>query len=410
MKLKHKILVSTMVAGGMIAPLAHATNGYFPIGVGMKNESMGGVGIAMPQDSLAAATNPAGMAMVGDRMDIGLTLFRPTRSETTSNSVALPLNGTYDGNGKKNFFVPDIGYNKMLNPDMSLGISVFGAGGMNTQYDNNPFMGFGPAGVNLEQLYIAPTWAMKVTPSNAVGVSLVGVYQRFAATGLVAFSGFSIDPAHMTNTGTDTSTGVGVRLGWTGEITPMVTVGATYQPKVSMSKFSKYSGLFADGGSFDIPGNYGAGVAVKANSDTTVGLDLVRILYSGVASVGNSPSLLFSGKPFGSSGGPGFGWKDMTVLKLGAKYALNPGVTLRAGFNHNTQQIDGNNAWINILAPGVVQNHLTLGATWTLADKSEVTVAYVHAFEQTVTGPNPIGGGTVSIKMYEDSIGVMYGW
>jgi long-chain fatty acid transport protein len=412
MKLKSKILVSMMVAGGMISPLAHATNGYFRIGVGDKYESMGGVGIALPQDSLAAGTNPAGMAMVGDRMDIGLTWFKPNRSETTAGSASLPLNGTYDGNGKSNFFIPDFGYNKMIKPDMSLGVTVYGAGGMNTQYNNNPFAGSGPAGVNLSQLFIAPTWAMKVNPTNSIGASLVMVYQMFSATGLQAFAGggYSSDPTHMTNMGTDTSTGVGVRLGWTGQVSDMVTLGATYQPKVSMSKFSKYAGLFADQGKFDIPANYGVGMAVKANDATTVGFDVTRIQYSGVPAVGDSPSLLFSGALFGSTGGPGFGWKDMTVFKLGAKYKLNPSLTLRAGFNHNTQQIDGANAWINILAPGVVQNHLTLGATWALANQSELTVGYVHAFSQTVTGPNPIGGGTVSIKMHEDSIGVTYGW
>ena len=411
MKLKSKILVSMMVAGGMISPLAHATNGYFRIGVGDKYESMGGVGIALPQDSLAAGTNPAGMAMVGDRMDIGLTWFKPNRNATFTGNPGL--NGNYDGNGKSNFFIPDFGYNKQLNSNMTLGVSVYGAGGMNTQYDTNPFAamgGSGPAGVDLQQLYIAPTWAMKVTPTQSVGASLVAVYQMFKAYGLQPIAGgFSSNPGAVTNNGTDTSTGVGIRLGWTGQVSDMITLGATYQPKVKMSKFSKYAGLFADQGNFDIPGNYGVGMAVKANDATTVGFDVVRIQYSGVPSVGDSSSIPL---PFGSTGGPGFGWKDMTVFKLGAKYKLNPGLTLRAGFNHNTQQIGSSDAFVNFLAPGVVQNHLTLGATWALANQSELTVGYVHAFSQTVTGPIPaaFGGGTASIKMHEDSIGVTYGW
>jgi long-chain fatty acid transport protein len=421
----NKIIVSLLTAGVMASPmLAHATNGYFRIGVGDKAESMGGVGIAMPQDSLAAATNPAGMAMVGDRVDFGLTWFKPNRSNTnaTPGFPAMPGPGTYDGNGKSNFFIPDFGYNKMIDANTALGITVYGAGGMNTQYDTNPFDptggSFGPAGVNLSQLFIAPTWAKKINPTNAVGVSLVAVYQMFSATGLQAFQspGFSTDATALTNNGTDTSTGVSLRLGWTGQVSDMVTLGATYQPKVSMSKFSKYAGLFADQGKFDIPANYGVGVAVKANDATTVGFDVTRIDYADVPSIGNSPSLLNPGVVmFGASNGPGFGWTNMTVLKLGVKYELNPGLTLRAGVNHNTQQIGTDAAWINILAPGVVQNHLTLGATWKLANQSELTVGYVHAFEQTVTGPVPAmftggPGSTSSIKMHEDSIGVSYGW
>lgn len=424
---KRKIALSLLIAGGLVSPLAQATNGYFAIGYGVKTEGMGGAGIALPQDSLAAANNPAGMVLVGDRADVGLTLFRPNRDATISGNNLGPagsMNGTYSGNGRSNFLIPDVGYNKMINPNMSLGVSIYGNGGMNTQYNNNPFAplgGQGAAGVNLAQLFVAPTWSMKVNESNSIGVSLNLVYQTFSAQGLqpfacptVALCGNnpvpSASPANVTNNGTDSSTGVGIRLGWNGQVTDMVSLGATYQPKTKMSKFSKYAGLFADGGSFDIPASYGAGIAVKANQQTTVAFDLEKIAYSGVSSVGNSPANMAVAQ-FGAAGGPGFGWQDMTVYKLGVAYAYSSDLTLRAGFNHNSQQIGTNAAFLNILAPGVVQNHLTLGSTWKMADKSELSVAYIHAFSQTVTGPIAgFGGGTVSIRMHEDSIGVMYGW
>ncbi|HEY5993717.1 MAG TPA: outer membrane protein transport protein [Gallionellaceae bacterium] len=411
---KRKIAVSLLIAGGLASPLAQATNGYLPIGYGVKNEGMGGVGIALPQDSLAAAVNPAGMVMVGDRADVGLTLFRPNRDLTISGNGA-GMNGSYSGNGRTNFLVPNLGYNKMINPDMSLGVSIYGNGGMNTQYNNNPLTpigGQGAAGVNLAQLFISPTWSMKLNDKHSIGVAINFAYQTFSAQGLQPFdnAGFSAHPGSVTNNGTDSSTGIGIRLGWTGQVTDMVTLGATFQPKTKMSKFSKYSGLFADGGSFDIPATYGAGVAVKANQQTTIGFDVVKIQYSGVSSVGNSAGL--PPPQFGAAGGPGFAWQDMTVYKLGFAYAYDSNLTLRAGFNHNSQQIGSNAAFINFLAPGVVQNHLTLGSTWKMADKSELSVAYIHAFSQTVTGPipGPLGAGNASIRMHEDSIGVMYGW
>jgi hypothetical protein len=50
----------------LVTPLlANATNGYFSHGYGAKSQGMAGVGIALPQDALAAATNPAGTALVG---------------------------------------------------------------------------------------------------------------------------------------------------------------------------------------------------------------------------------------------------------------------------------------------------------------------------------------------------------
>lgn len=410
---KHKLTASLLVASGLVVPLAaHATNGYFSHGYGMKDIGMAGVGIALPQDSLAAATNPAGMVMVGDRADIGLDIFKPNRSATVTGNAA-GLNGAYDGNGKSNFLVPDIGYNKMIQPNMSVGVSVYGNGGMNTDYQTNPWAawgGVGHAGVNLEQLFIAPTWAMKVSPTNAIGVSLNLVRQTFEAYGLQPFAMMSSNAAALTNNGKDTSTGVGIKLGWTGEITPMVTLGVTYQPKTKMGKFSKYAGLFAEQGGFDIPATYGAGVAVKASADMTIAFDVQQIQYSGVASIANTNN---QGGPLGANNGAGFGWKDMTVFKLGFSQKLGDTI-VRGGISHNNQQIAASQTFFNILAPGIVQDHLTLGATFMLANKSEVTVGYMHAFKKTLNGSGSIapaqGGGEANLTMSEDSLGVSFGW
>ena len=79
--------------------LALATTGYFSLGYGVKSAGMGGVGIALPQDGLAAATNPAGTAFVGDRVDLGLTWFMPNRHAEITGSMMPGLNGDYNGNG-----------------------------------------------------------------------------------------------------------------------------------------------------------------------------------------------------------------------------------------------------------------------------------------------------------------------
>jgi long-chain fatty acid transport protein len=421
---KLKIVAAALIAGGLIAPVAHATDGYLPIGYGIKNEAMGGASIALPLDAVAAANNPAGMVWVGDNTEVGLTLFKPTRSTQLGGGVCLAglqqiqcgpghapfSDGTYDGNGRSNFLIPQFGYNRMITADTSLGVSVFGNGGMNTQYNNSPFGTV--AGINLEQLFVSPTWAMKVNDNNAIGVSLNLAYQMFSATGLNGFDnhGFSLYPGSVTNNGTDTSTGYGVRVGWTGQVTPKVTLGATYQTKTKMGDFSKYSGLFQSQGNFDIPANYGVGIAVKATPATTAAFDIERVDYAGVQTINNSSWLLFQNQiPLGSPNGPGFGWQSINIYKAGVSYDYDPALTLRAGFNHCDQPIPDKEAFLNMLAPGVVQDHLTLGATWKLANKSEVSLAYIHAFKKTVTGPTP-AGGTASLSMYEDSLGVSYSW
>ncbi|MBZ0133049.1 MAG: outer membrane protein transport protein [Rhodocyclaceae bacterium] len=419
MKLK-RILGVMAVAGLTVPGMAWATNGYFSHGYGMKAKGMGGVGIALPQDALAAATNPAGMVMVGDRLDVGVDWFRPIRDSEIVGSGA-PVNGDYNGSDQKNFFVPEFGYNKMLGWNMSLGVSVYGNGGMNTNYKNGIplFDGVPPiarAGVDLSQLFIAPTFAYKINKNHAVGVSLNLAYQRFKAYGLQNFTapGFSVSSSDVTNNGYDSSTGWGIKLGYTGNLTDAVTVGATYQSRTRMGKFSDYKGLFAERGDFDIPENYGIGIAVKATPQLTIAADIMQINYGEIDAVANKVDCFFAGMcQLGASNGPGFGWGDMTVFKLGLSYAYSQNLTLRGGFSTTNQPISKSQTLFNMLAPGVIENHLTLGATWATSPTSEWTVSYMHGFSKKVNGSSSIsagfGGGNANLKMYQDSLGIAYG-
>lgn len=436
MKLK-KLAGILAIAGLAVPGIASATNGYFAHGYGVKSKGMAGVGIALPQDALAAATNPAGMVWVGNRIDFGVDLFRPVRTTTITPTFAGgAFVGDYSGNGDSVFLIPEFGYNLMLGNSSSVGVSVYGNGGMNTNYQDlnsrtvgagagfglpaNGVFGTGPAGVDLIQLFIAPTYAVKVTPDHSLGVSLNLVYQRFKADGIQNFAGVSNAPGALSNVGYDSSTGYGLKFGYTGKVSPDVTIGATYQTKTKMGKFSKYAGLFAEQGGFDIPETYGFGIAVKANPKLTIAADVQQINYSKVPSIANSVNNLTGCPGFGGANpanclggnnGAGFGWKDMTVFKLGGDYAYSQNLVLRAGLSTTRQPIPNNETFFNVLAPATIENHLTLGATWTLASKSELTVGYMHAFSKSVNGTNTvIGGNGVNLKMYQDSLGVAYGW
>jgi long-chain fatty acid transport protein len=401
---------------------AAATDGYFAHGYGVKSQGMGGVGIALPQDAIAAATNPAGMGLIGDRIDFGVTWFRPIReSEIVDNQAGM--NGTFKANDSKDFFIPEFGYNKVINDQLSLGVSVYANGGMNTDYNRPiPLFGSTKAGIDMAQLFIAPTVAWKINENHTVGLSLNLAYQRFEAKGLQNFDNgnYSSSVGNVTNNGHDNSYGAGLHFGWIGKVNDTVTLGATYQTKTYMTKFDKYKGLFAEQGDFDVPEQYGLGIAVKTTPKLTIAADVQRINYSDVDSVGASvTNLTIRQIPLGDNNGAGFAWRDVTAYKLGASYAWDETLTLRAGYNHSSQPIRKSETMFNMLAPGVVQDHLTLGATWVLPNKSELSIAYMHAFEKKVNGsgsippgmpPQGFGGGDANLKMYEDSLGIAYGW
>ena len=218
----------------------------------------------------------------------------------------------------------------------------------------------------------------------------------------------------MTSNQHDSSTGAGVRLGWTGQITPEITLGATWSSRTRMGKFDKYKGLFADQGGFDIPENYGVGLTYKATPRLTLATEVQRILYSDVSAVGNPINGLLQGQALGSSGGPGFGWKDINVYRLGASYDLSDTLTLRGGYSHADQPVPSSQTLFNVLAPGVVQNHVSLGATWKPSKSGELSVAYTHGFKKTVRGnqsiPSSFGGGEADVSLSENVWGVSYGW
>lgn len=411
--MKLRALAGALVLAGMMAP-AFATNGYFSHGYGIKSKGMAGVGFAYGQDALAAATNPANMVLVGSRWDVGLDYFRPQRESRLDASVFGPLAGTYEGNDTENFFIPEFGYNQMIGNNMSLGVSVYGNGGMNTDYGdlNNRTMGMifgtGSVGVDLMQLFVAPTWAMKVNDRNAIGVTLKIAYQRFKAYGIQNFDNpmMSSSPGNVTNRGYDDSWGYGIGLGWTGQLTPTFSVGVAYQSRTWMSKFDKYKGLFAEQGDFDIPENYGIGFAWKATPQLTIAADIQRINYGDIKSIANRGSNMAQ---LGTSNGPGFGWENITAYKLGISYDVNKEWTLRAGYSWNDEPYAGTETFFNVLAPGVIKEHATLGATWRMPNGAELSFAYMHAFKNTISGtPGSMSQG-VSNTMYEDSFGIAYG-
>jgi len=280
--------------------------------------------------------------------------------------------------------------------------------------------GNGNLGVDLMQLIVAPTVAYKVNESHSIGISPLLVVQQFKAHGLQAFDnapGFpplTGEPGKVTSGNYSRSTGLGVRFGYLGKLNDKFRVGASYSPKISMSKFDDYAGLFAGGGGFDIPENYTLGASFQATPTVTVALDYARINYGGVPSIANPSTNQAS---LGSAGGPGFGWQDINVWKLGVQWQATSQWTLRAGLNVGDNPIQSRDVTFNILAPGVITKHVTLGGTYAMSPTTEVSFSYMYAPENSVSGTSlfdalmgPGAGGTETIRMSQQSIGIQYGW
>jgi long-chain fatty acid transport protein len=415
----NKILLALAASG--VATSAFATNGYFAHGIGVKAKGMGGASIAFAEDGFGAATNPANLAQVKDGYSIGVSAFAPDRAVNGAGEIGIAntwannanLSGTADHDGNEAadaFAIPEFVYNKTYNDKINWGVVVYGNGGMNVDYGKAMYDSSANTTSNLEQLFIAPTLSYKLNERNTVAASLNIVYQTFKATGLNWFTGYTrtgtVDPG---GHGTDDSTGVGVKLGWAGKLSDALTAGAFYQPETSMGKFSKYKDLFAQDGGFDIPETYGVGIAYKANPKTTVALDVVQINYSGIKSLANRNNHNTGNTDLGAEDGKGFGWSDMTVFKLGVAHQMDDKTTIRAGWNYGEQPISADQLDFNLLAPAVVEHHLTAGLTRVLDKQSDISLHAMYAPNVKITGTGTVGSLYMdSLQMSQYEIGIQY--
>lgn len=403
----------TVLIAALALP-AMATNGYFSHGQGTASKAMGGAGVALPNDAMAGVTNPAAITLAPAEMLFGVSLFNPNRSYTISGTPSgapgtFPLaTGTVESESKL-FLMPSIAGNWHLSDRLSVSVAGIAHGGMNTDYRTNTFWGGSHTGVNLAQMFIDASVGWKVNPRHSIGVTAIGAYQQFEAQGLQAFAPYSTNASALSNNASETSFGGGVRVGYLGQVLPTLSVGASWSPQISMSKFDDYGGLFCDGGSFDIPANETVGIAWKAAPRTTIVADVQRIHYGKVDAIAH-PMLPHLMMGLGADGGPGFGWEDVTAYKAGVQYELSPTWTLRGGYSTADQPVQESEVLFNILAPGVIEEHMTAGFSRATGAGS-FHFALTYALENSISGPNPLEApGAQQIELTMDEWEAEFSW
>ncbi len=424
----------------LAAGAAQATDGYFANGYGMTSIGMGGAAVAVALEPFGGAVNPGAMSFLDSQWQLGLSWFSPDRSASRTGSGPAGIDGSATS-GSTNFFIPEFGANWRYSPELAFGLTVYGNGGMNTDYPGgqipaqsacaqfnptpgpyNLMCGNGRLGVDLMQLMIAPYVSWQFTKGHSIGIAPTLAYQRFKAEGLQAFDNpmLSTSMGSVTNNGYSGSWGGGVRIGYMGQFTEQFAVGAAYATKMWMGEFDDYKGLFAQAGDFDIPSNFTLGGSYRPTQEWLLALDFQRIFYSDSVAVNNPSSLIGNcaqGQTtacLGGSNGAGFGWRDINVWKFGVQYTLNDQWTLRGGYNYTQNPIRPQDVTFNIIAPGVVQNQWTLGTTWKIDAASQITGAFMYAQNNSVTGTSLLVGfgapptTTETISMKEYQLGLAY--
>jgi len=441
--------------GAVFCSPALATNGYFTHGTGTKNKGTAGAGLASPEDAIFIANNPAAALFATGQLDLGAALFVPLRSYNSSSSLANGNGGAFtigpnDIDSDRNYFViPHIAYSWELSPDSAVGVAFYGRGGMNSKWQGGtatfdpdgpgpaPVMtldgtfGGGRAGVDLSQAFLDLAYARRINDRVVLGASLVGVVQAFEASGVGAFAGFTetfaasggtVLPSNLSDNGHEFTTGIGAKIGIQADLSDTISFAAMYQTEINMGKFKKYADLFAEGGGFDIPANAKIGVTFRASDALSVSLDVEQVWYADIGSIGNPlsnilgcptvnpASTTFSGC-LGGSNGAGFGWDDMTIYKIGAEWSNGSDWTWRAGYSRGSQPIPNTEVLFNILAPAVIEDHITAGFTKRMSSGNQWNFAFMYALEGKQSGLNPFDPTqTIELRMRQFEVEMSYSW
>ena len=247
---------AAMLLAAVSSDSAMAAEAYIQNGIGAREKALAGAGVASSTDATAVSLNPAGLVNVESQLNVSASFLFLNGGYSSSGplGVGIDADGHHDSNPGMTF-IPNLAANWRVNWGLvdAIAFTAYGNGGVNTHYGdianaNCPssacrgvFCG-GPLGVKLAQSFYSIAFAKQVMPGVSVGVAPIVASQTGKLYGDALFAGFSIDPAHFTNQGTDNSWGVGVRGGVEWKVAPNVRFGVAGNTPINMSNFDKYRG------------------------------------------------------------------------------------------------------------------------------------------------------------------------
>jgi long-chain fatty acid transport protein len=401
-----------------LSPAAFATNGVQLIGIGPISRSMGGVGIAAPQDAVSAVfSNPAGMCFgpycPSSQFDFAGTLFMPEQKAKVEASGT-----TVEANSRDNTYaIPAIGFSVPIGEAESrwrFGLSAYGVSGLGVDYrdtqldQGNPGFGGFPYAqgtyTNLQLMKFAPTIAYQALPNLSVGTSFQINYSTLDL-----------------GDGTVAAYSYGVQLGAIYQPLDQLSLGLTYTSpqKATYNHVNDFDG---DGSrenlTLEQPQQVGLGVAYE-------------FLEPGVLLETNVKWINWSD----ADGFDDFDWNDQWVFAVGAQWEAIDHLFFRAGYNYAENPVDEHNDWtaadvVNVQGkslpqyyyetfrvigfPAIVEHHITAGIGYEVGESLIINLSYMHAFENTLSeqGADLVGGGTAKIesKLYEDSLSFAFSW
>jgi len=344
---------------------AHATEGTALIGIGALQKGTGGAGVASPQDMTWVLLNPASIIDLGCRLDVNLELFMPYRTIKPRGLFGSNTEESYDDNI---FYIPSLGYSKSCGGgDWAWGIGLYGVSGMGVEYRDSRTILPKLTLQNYDRRtrYSVATlgfgYARDLGDGWTIGIAPRLNFSMFA-TDMLTLKFRQVDAENSI----DTAYGAGFSLGFYKRW-QRFGIGLNYTSRQWMTEYKKYDDLFFE--SMDLPQNIQTGIAFDITPSLEWVLDYKWIDWDGIDQMGREP---IKG---------GFGWKDQHIIKSGLTWYATPKWTFRGGVSIAFDSpIREEYVFANALFPAVVKDHVSLGVSRVINDKSDIHVTVMHAF------------------------------
>lgn len=373
-------------------------------GVGPINRAMGGASVAAPIDANGALHwNPATiLGLRQSELEIGVELLYPEMELASSFG---PIGGSTDSNSGL-FAIPTIGFvHRLPDENWSFGLGIFGIGGFGTNFPGsltNPILtptppngvGLGPLYSKLQIMQIAPTVAYQLTDNLSVGIA-----PTVTAADLSLDPMFLASPDDANNDGNfnypsgthgRTAWGMGVQAGVYVTTETAWNFGASLKSPQWMQTFHWSSadelGRPRDiQAHFDLPWIASIGTSYTGFERFVLAADARYFSYASTAG--------FDQEGFGVTGAvQGLGWDSIFSVALGGQYQATDDLALRLGYVWNQNPVPDKNTLFNVISPNILMHTVSCGLSYQMTQSWSVSLAYLHAFENSIAGPLSLPG------------------
>lgn len=384
--------------------------GFVLPGSGPINRSMGGAGTAAPLDASGALYwNPAAISgLPQSRADIGVDVIfnRNTVGSTVPLPPPAPPGTFFTGSTESDpgvWALPAIGIvYKPVDSRFTYGLGMNAIGGFITNYPSDPTnpiftppamlgIGFGHAYSRLGIVQFAPTISYQITDSLSFGVSpTVNIADVQAAP--FAFDTPNPGFAYPGGMGTRSFWGAGIHAGLYYDSDGPINLGFSIKSpqwfeRAEINTSDAVGGPRVVTTQFEYPMILSFGAAYDGIENLTIAADLRYVDFDSTELFGESPTFT---NGFALRG---LGWESVWMLAIGGQLELTDRLSVRAGYSWNQNPIPDQFASVNFLAPATYEHVVSLGASLQLSRSIIANLTWVHAFENTISGPyrTPLG-------------------